>query len=123
MRHHDLWDFHKPGGESRRDNWRNDDRFGRKVEGDVSIATEAECEAHCRSLHECLMWSWRGDHLKECFVSEGVMLHGQDARPEEFKHMQVNYTSGWLVDKVQKWKANHECTDTLWLSHSFERMF
>lgn len=123
MRHRDLWDFNKPGSESRRDNWRNDDRFGRQVEGDVGVATQQDCEAHCRSLTECFMWMWRGDDLKECFVSEGVVLHGQEAQPEQVDGMQVKYTSGWMVDKMKAWKADHECDDTLWMSHSFGRIF
>ncbi|OAA40506.1 Chondroitin N-acetylgalactosaminyltransferase [Beauveria brongniartii RCEF 3172] len=143
MRHQDLWEFQKPGSEMRRTNWRNDDRFGRKVEN-VSIATGEECEAHCRSLGECFMWSWRGNALKECFVSEGVMLYGQEAQPEEIERKKeadpdkteqeegapeeveripVTYMSGWIVDKVKEWKTNHDCNDTLWLSHSFSRMF
>ncbi|TQV93818.1 Chondroitin N-acetylgalactosaminyltransferase [Cordyceps javanica] len=123
MRHRDLWAFQKPGSEPRRENWRNDDRFGRKVDAEVGIDSQEGCEAHCRSLSECFMWTWRGHELQECFVSEGVVLYGQPAEPEEIEHLRANYTSGWIVDKIDEWKAKHECQDTLWLSHSFERMF
>ncbi|OAQ97748.1 hypothetical protein LLEC1_00412 [Akanthomyces lecanii] len=123
MRHRDLWEFNKPGSESRRNDWRNDDRFGRKVEGDVEIATQEDCEAHCRSLSECFMWMWRGNDKKECIVSESVLLYGQEAQPEEVDGMQIKYTSGWIVDRVEAWKADHECNGTLWMSHSFGRMF
>ncbi|ATY66100.1 Chondroitin N-acetylgalactosaminyltransferase, partial [Cordyceps militaris] len=124
MRHRDLWEFNKPGSESRRADWRNDDRFGRKVEGDVVIDTQEACEAHCRSLEACLMWMWHGDDVDECVVSEDVLLYGQEARPESVDdRRQASYTSGWIVDRVKEWKARHECNDTLWLSHSFARIF
>ncbi|OAA54696.1 Chondroitin N-acetylgalactosaminyltransferase [Cordyceps fumosorosea ARSEF 2679] len=124
MRHRDLWGFQKPGKESRRDNWRNDGRGSRRVEGeDVAIATQEECEAHCQSLPECLMWTWRGHDRADCLVSEGIVRVGEAAAPETTADGQANYTAGWLTERVDEWRSTHECNDTLWLSHSFGRMF
>ncbi|KAJ6790133.1 hypothetical protein PWT90_05307 [Aphanocladium album] len=123
MRHSDVWEFYKPGSEPIRRNWRNDDRFGHKVDIEGGIATQEDCEAHCRTMGECFMWMWTGDKAKECFVSERVVLHGQETEPEKVHGKLANYTSGWIVDKVEKWREDHKCNDTLWFSHSFSRIF
>ncbi|KAJ3496004.1 hypothetical protein NLG97_g2981 [Lecanicillium saksenae] len=122
-RHSDVWEFYKPGSEPLRNNWRNDDRFSHKVDIEGGIATKDACEAHCKSLDECFMWMWNGDALKECFVSERVVIYGQEAEPERVHWKMANYTSGWIVDKVEKWRDEHKCSDTEWFAHSFSRIF
>ncbi|KAJ6787121.1 hypothetical protein PWT90_06940 [Aphanocladium album] len=113
VRHSEVWDFYKPGSEQMRDNWRNNDRLCRKASS-YGIKSAENCEAHCRSLPECLQWTWRGSPTRECFVCEGVFYYGEE---------QSDSTSGWLPDRITKWKADHECQDTYWHGPSRSRMY
>ncbi|KAM3541138.1 hypothetical protein ARSEF1564_005945 [Beauveria bassiana] len=112
-RYADVWDFYKPGSEQMRDNWRNNDVLCRKASSS-SIKSAKDCEAHCRSLPECLQWTWRGSPTRECFVGEGVFYYGETCEDS---------TAGWLPDRINKWKDDHECQDTFWHGPSRTRVY
>ncbi|ATY64941.1 Chondroitin N-acetylgalactosaminyltransferase [Cordyceps militaris] len=112
-RYADVWDFYKAGSEPRRDNWRNNDVLGRKASAS-GIKSAEDCEAHCRSLPECLQWTWRGSPTRECFVGEGVFYYGEKCHDS---------TAGWLPDRITQWKVDHECEDTSWHGPSRTRVY
>ncbi|KAM7191654.1 family 31 glycosyltransferase [Rhypophila sp. PSN 637] len=139
----DLYEFRHPGsiqGEVHK-NWDNTN-YDKQAKGgqDVGAKTLDECEKACQDDEKCLQYMWRGEDRHSCVLQVFINL-GLEKQPErkeknitfENPHkgepawrLEVevtSFTSGWMTDRIEGWKSEHECTRVDWLWPSLDRYF
>ncbi|KAM7217461.1 beta-1,3-N-acetylglucosaminyltransferase radical fringe [Rhypophila decipiens] len=139
----DLYEFRHPGsskGEVRK-NWDNTN-YDKQAKGghDVGAKTLDECEKACQDDEKCLQYMWRGEDRHSCVLQVFINL-GLEKQPErKEKNITVenphkgepawrievevtSFTSGWMTDRIEEWKSEHECTGVDWLWPSLDRYF
>lgn len=121
----DIWGFFKPGGAAPNiiQNWDNEERHKYEPGPDAGkIASQQQCEDYCRSKEKCLQWVWRGRDDKKCVLMD-VMHHGRKRESELIDEKWVDFTSGWMLDRIEKWREARPCTEVNWVGPSLRRIF
>jgi hypothetical protein len=93
----------------------------------------------------CLQYLWKGLEAQECVLffqirygtprkpdihygpkpdvvleADGVTPKKEQPKPKETK---VDYTSGWMVDRIERWKGERTCEVVQWVGPSTTRIF
>ncbi|KAI5458590.1 hypothetical protein BGZ63DRAFT_362431 [Mariannaea sp. PMI_226] len=137
----DLWEFHHPGDRKIAFDWDNDKWDGWVAPAEARLKSFEDCEKYCQGYSKCLGFTWRGGDEAECLVSTAIRYG--DSRPEEIvpwpeekdakgkvkspppdrKNRTVDFTSGWMVDRIDSWRIQHNCSMVQWVGPSIKRIF
>lgn len=106
-----------------RENWDGGrfDAFDPPTE--LVIESSEECGRACDEDLSCLQWKWEGRDMKKCTLL-GSLQHGRERKEEKGGNNQeawVDYTSGWVEQRIRDWKENQDCSKIEWLGASIER--
>lgn len=141
----DLYEFRHPGTPALRDNWDNGEwaRF-QTPRVDSSEACAKACEAN----GQCVQWLWRGLDIKECLLMRQIRL-GVPREPEivpepepdpekegegkeggvpkkdrpKPKERRIDFTSGWITQRIDKWREEKKCQAIQWVGPSITRIY
>lgn len=137
----DLWSFRHPGGDaatSQLKDWDN----GRWADFKPPAAPDsaAACRSACEESARCVQWLWRGLDARECVLMEQIRL-GQARAPDVetdwgeekqadgstkkvvVKETRVDYTSGWMTERIARWREERGCEVVQWVGPSITRIF
>ena len=81
-----------------------------------------ECAAACQANSRCLQWNFHGE---ECVLAK-TFMHGLERKPESVGTLglqQVRYVSGWVPERIDKWRASHTCDKIQWVRASVTRVY
>jgi hypothetical protein len=118
----DLWQYYRPGATKVRDNWDSEGRFGKRPPEDALVASYEDCEQYCRDDDECLQFVWRGLENNVC-ITHNYLHEGRQRGPETIDNKQVDFTSGWLTDRIQAFMESDSCETPHWVGPSLSRTF
>lgn len=87
-----------------------------------------------------MQWLWRGLEARECVLMEQIRL-GQARAPDVatdwgeekqadgstkkvvVKETRVDYTSGWMTERIARWREERGCEVVQWVGPSITRIF
>lgn len=112
---------------------------------DAKIDSFEACGQACEKSDRCLQYLWKGQEAQECIFffqirwgmprkpgiengpqpevvmeKDGVTPKKEQPKPKEIK---VDYTSGWLTDRIDKWKGERTCDIVQWVPPSIKRIY
>ncbi|KAG5913321.1 hypothetical protein E4U42_001278 [Claviceps africana] len=126
MLYADVWRLRQPGQLSSLDNWDNGDWDRFDPPAGHLILGAAACELSCRGQARCVQWTWRGGDEKRCILMSSIrygtarapeyMGEGDarepippDAPSDRTGRKWVDYTSGWIQDRIAGWMEQRRC--------------
>ncbi|KAB5536315.1 family 31 glycosyltransferase [Coniochaeta sp. 2T2.1] len=139
----DLWSFRHPGDEPTvlvkdHDNggWAD---YRPPPEG-PKIDSAASCQKACEASERCLQYLWRGLEAQECFLMfqiryglprkpETEQVWGEEQQPDGsmkkvvLKEIKVDFTSGWMSERIKRWRDEMTCEVVQWVGPSITRVF
>ncbi|KAL7938586.1 family 31 glycosyltransferase [Trichoderma chlorosporum] len=118
----DYWKFHQPGTSGILENWDNGDWDASKRGPDQGIDSFEKCEEACKKEDTCVQWNWRGRDEKECVLAR-AFRYGEAREPEQKDDKWVDYKSGWLKDRLDKFREERKCEVVEWVGPSITRVF
>lgn len=135
----DLFNFHHPGKPQTMDNWDNGDWDSWVPSADAGIDSSEKCEKLCQKEDKCVQWNWRGRDEKKCILMRAIR-YGEAREPgpilseEQKKKMKkgaalpkdarwADYKSGWVEDRINKWRKERQCKKVEWVGPSITRIF
>lgn len=119
----DYWRFHRPGTSGTLENWDNGDWGAWKPGPEEGIDSFEKCEEACKKDNNCVQWNWRGRDEKQCVLSRDFR-HGAAREPEEIgDNKWVDFKSGWLQGRIEKWRGERQCEVVEWVGPSITRIF
>ncbi|KAL7899597.1 glycosyltransferase family 31 protein [Trichoderma sp. SZMC 28014] len=118
----DYWRFQRPGTSDTLENWDNGDWGAWKVGPGEGVDSFEKCEEACTKDKTCVQWHWRGRDQSECVLSRDFR-HGASREPEERDGKWVDFRSGWLKERIAKWRAERQCEVVEWVGPSITRIF
>lgn len=92
-----------------------------KNKGADGITSAEQCKAACEGHAKCFQWTFHG---KKCRLVNAIshgMPRAKDKDTEEGPG--DSYTSGWLTEKIDKWREAHVCDTIEWVRPSLERIY
>ncbi|PNP60269.1 hypothetical protein THARTR1_00293 [Trichoderma harzianum] len=118
----DYWNFHQPGTSGILENWDNGDWDASKSGPEQGIDSFEKCEEACKKDDVCVQWNWRGRDEKECVLARSFR-HGEARQPEQRDNKWVDFKSGWLKDRLDKFRKERQCEVVEWVGPSVTRIF
>ena len=118
----DLWHYYSPGATKVRYNWDSESRFRKRPPKDANVASYKDCEQYCRDNADCMQFIWQGLETKQC-ITHSYLHEGRQRSPETIDDKQVDFTSGWLTDRVQAFLDSDSCESPHWVGPSLSRIF
>ncbi|POR35551.1 Uncharacterized protein TPAR_04251 [Tolypocladium paradoxum] len=135
----DLWHFRHPGEPGVLENWDNGDWDSWRPPPTAEVDSFESCERFCRKEDQCVQWNWRGGNDKTCILMRSIR-YGQarepemipekrGAKPEEILSDEkprgnwVDYKSGWVEERIHKWREERRCKEAHWVGPSVTRIF
>ncbi|KAK4166838.1 beta-1,3-N-acetylglucosaminyltransferase radical fringe [Cladorrhinum sp. PSN259] len=143
----DIFEFLSPVEHGLRENWDNTNWDRVSPGRDTYVDTLDACKQACLDSDFCLSYHWQGNQAKKCvlmpFVTFGVekapetrqnkirvgskrQNHGGAHKQENgYKYVDetLNFTSGWLQSRIERWQRDHVCHSPEWVYPSIERHF
>jgi hypothetical protein len=104
------------------ENWDNGDWGVSKVGLNEGVDSFEKCEDACRKDKHCVQWNWRGRDEKQCVLAQ-AFRYGEARGPEERDKKWVDFKSGWLEDRIDKWRKERQCKVAQWVTPSIPRVF
>lgn len=138
----DLYEFRHPGTPAVLNNWDNGDwaRFG--PPGDARVDSFESCGKACEASRDCVQWLWRGLDAAECVLMRQVRYgvprepepipqpepkEGEEApkepRAPKPKEKWVNFKSGWMTQRIDRWREQRTCSAVQWVGPSITRVY
>ncbi|KAE8349587.1 hypothetical protein BDV28DRAFT_140920 [Aspergillus coremiiformis] len=113
----DLFEFQKLGTFDTKAEWDNGDWGGFREPDDSPAHTSMDaCRIACHKHTECLSYTY--DDIGNCIFVPTIRLgHSTPATKE------VRLSAGWDVEKIQDWRASHQCERPMWVKPSLTRIF
>ncbi|KAL1845700.1 hypothetical protein VTK73DRAFT_456 [Phialemonium thermophilum] len=133
----DLFEFRHPGRPARLQNWDNGDWARFAPPKDMRIDSADACAKACEAYHDCAQWLWRGLDVRECVLMRQIRYgverapetlprseddHNDDKKEDDVKQ-KVDFTSGWMTARIDRWKEEHRCDVIQWVGPSITRIF
>ena len=75
------------------------------------------CETGCHDHPECLSFTY--DSSGHCVFVRTMRLGAKKTLGDST----VRLSSGWDLDKIQRWRASHRCEKAQWVKPSTKRIF
>ncbi|OIW26682.1 hypothetical protein CONLIGDRAFT_634916 [Coniochaeta ligniaria NRRL 30616] len=138
----DLWSFRHPGDAETAllKDWDNGRWADYKPPPEAKIDSAATCRSACEASDRCLQFLWRGLDAGECVLMfqirygqarkpDVVTDYGEEKQPDGSvkkvvtKETRVDYTSGWMVERIQRWREERTCEAVQWVGPSITRIF
>lgn len=138
----DLWSFRHPGDSDTAllKDWDNGGWADYRPPGEAKIDSVATCRSACEASDRCLQYLWRGQEAKECVLMFQIR-YGQARKPETekqygeeklpdgstkkvvVKETKVDYTSGWMTERIGRWRGERGCEVVEWVGPSIKRIY
>ncbi|KAL7932362.1 glycosyltransferase family 31 protein [Trichoderma chlorosporum] len=118
----DVWEFHKPGTVPLRENWDGGHLNAFEPPPETVVESSEQCSHACSEDAGCLQWKWEGKDRKKCILL-GSLQQGRQREMEKDGEAWIDYTSGWIEDRIAKWKKEQQCNTVKWVGASIERKF
>ncbi|KAF9889336.1 hypothetical protein FE257_007446 [Aspergillus nanangensis] len=113
----DLFEYLQLGTFERKPEWDNGDWGGFQEPGDSTAHTSFEaCRTSCHAHSECLSYTY--DHSGHCVFVRTMRLGANKPFSAE-----VQLSAGWDTEKIQHWRARHQCGKAEWMKPSLTRIF
>ncbi|CAF3483868.1 unnamed protein product [Fusarium graminearum] len=137
----DVWKFHHPGDREVAENWDNGKWDFWVAPPEARIDSFEACGKYCKDSSDCLQYNWRGRDEQKCVLSRSFRVGDprqaekivepeiKDDKgnvippPTDRKDRWVDFKSGWLIDRIDQWRQNRNCTEVQWVGPSIKRIF
>lgn len=123
MLYSDIWQFHKPGTTSVREDW-DSGRFNAYDPPSANVDSSEQCSQMCDRDDNCFQWKWAGADDKKCTLL-GSIQYGKERQVEKElkdKEAGVSNRAGWNENRIRKWKEARECNNIItWVGASVDR--
>ena len=139
----DVFEFRHPGDPEVLYDWDNGDldQFGPPPGSNVN--SFESCGQACVASPACVQWLWRGEEEQRCVLMKTPRL-GIPRMPEDIveprpqkdgdkkdkdlpevppKVTHVDFTSGWMRERIDKWRAARQCDVVQWVGPSITRIY
>lgn len=102
----------------------------------LKIDSLATCRSACETSDRCLQFRWSGLDAKECLLMFQIR-YGQARKPETLqgpepkegdaeskgKEKMIDYTSGWITERITRWREERSCPVVQWVGPSITRIY
>ncbi|KAK3995267.1 beta-1,3-N-acetylglucosaminyltransferase radical fringe [Cladorrhinum sp. PSN332] len=120
----DMFEFISPVKPEVRQNWDNTN-WDRLAHGrDTYVDTLDACKQACQDSGDfCLSYHWQGKDARKCVLMPFVTLGVERSPGIGEKKESLNFTSGWLKSRIDRWRGDHVCRSPEWVYPDIERHF
>lgn len=96
------------------------------------------CQKACEASPRCVQFLWKGLDARECILMFQIR-HGLPRKAEHITGPQlppgpegivmppretgIDYTSGWMTDRIDRWREERQCEVVQWVGPSIERIY
>lgn len=119
----DLFDYHRLGTFSKREDWDNADWDGFNYDdGHPAHASFDACALACSTDDDCVQFTY---HMRHCWMARSFRLGRQRGPTGEEGESEYDrrFFSGWDVEKMRRWKEENACQAPHWVKPSIDRKF
>ncbi|KAJ2894620.1 hypothetical protein MKZ38_007388 [Zalerion maritima] len=133
----DLYEFGLSDVPAQKENWDNGAWASFKPQSRVNSL--GMCEKECEVAKKCVQYRWKEGAETGCLLMREVTLgvakepqevegKKEDGVKEQENHerdgeTKVRYTSGWMLDRIGRWKKERPCSKVDWVPPSIKRIF
>ncbi|CAH0004477.1 unnamed protein product [Clonostachys byssicola] len=108
----DIWDVHRPGEQEELKDWDNGNWNGWNAPWWRNIKSAEACRQYCLGGKECVQWHWIST-TKQC-IGMSSFRYGEKSE---------HHHSGWIRERVAKFRNDHQCRNIEWVKPSLWRVF
>lgn len=138
----DLWSFRHPGDSDTYllEDWDNGGWADYRPPPEAKIYSAATCRSACEASDRCLQFLWRGLEARECVLMfqlrygvprkpDTVTEYAEEQQPDGTvkkvvaKETRVDYTSGWMTERIARWREERQCEVVQWVGPSITRVY
>lgn len=145
----DLYEFRHPGTPAIREDWDNGDWS--RYQPPPHTDSRELCAKACEDSPHCVQWLWQGLDVKKCILMRQIRLgvpripevvpepepdpakEGEGSKAEEGAAQKedrpkpmprkISFTSGWMTQRIDKWREERKCDAIQWVGPSITRIY
>lgn len=86
------------------------------------VDTAEKCSKACENDPVCLEWTFYGKEHKRCSLQSSIQ-NGGPKEPGRLEDKDIDWTAGWMTDRIARWKTEKQCYKPKWPGASVRRVF